>query len=183
MLQLIIGNDNEFFDERRNEFITVKPKLITLEHSLFSIAKWEAKWKKPFFAEKEMSPALFKDYIKFMTVTQKVDPLTYECMTMAHLRAIRDYMADPMTATKIKENPNAKKSSRIITSELVYYWMFAQGIPIECDKWHFNRLMTLIRVSSIESSPKKNRKMNARDIRAQNAELNRQRRKLHNTSG
>lgn len=184
MLQLIIGNDNEFFDENTNEFIVIKPQKITLEHSLLSISKWEAKWKTPFFAEKEMSPALFKDYIKFMTITKNVDPLLYECMTTRHLKAIRDYMADPMTATKIKrQNGQQKANNRVITSELVYYWMFAQSIPIECEKWHFNRLMTLIQVSSIENSPKRKKKMGRRDVYTQNAELNRQRRKMYNTSG
>jgi len=182
MLQLIVGNNNEFFNEKTGEFITIKPQKITLEHSLFSISKWEAKWKKPFFSEKEMSPALFKDYIKFMTITPNVDNIVYECLTFEQLKAIKEYMSDPMSATKIRSNDSSKKSGRIITSELVYYWMFAQNIPIECDKWHFNRLMTLIRITSIENNPKK-KKMGRRDLYNQNAELNRQRRKMHNTSG
>ena len=182
MLQLTLGNDNEFFNEKTGEFIVVKPQKIILEHSLLSISKWEAKWKKPFFSsEKEMTPALFKDYIKCMTITPNVNPLAYECITYAQLQEIRDYMADSRTATTIKTQPTSK-SRRIITNEIIYYWMFAQNIPIECEKWHINRLMTLIEVSSIESNPKK-KNMSRREIAAQNAELNRARRKKYHTKG
>ena len=182
MLQLTLGNDTEFFNERTGEFIIIKPQKIILEHSLLSISKWESKWKKPFFnSEKEMTPALFKDYIKCMTITPNVNPLAYECLTYKQLQEIRDYMADSRTATTININ-STSKSRRIITSELIYYWMFAQGIPIECEKWHINRLMTLIEVSSIESNPKK-KNMSRREIFAQNTELNRARRKKYNTRG
>ena len=181
MLQLIVGSDQEFFNEETGEFINVKPQKLMLEHSLLSISKWEAKWKKPFFSEKEMSPAMFKDYIKCMTVTPNVNPLLYESLTYKNLNTIREYMQDSMTATTIRHN-GGPKNSRVLTSELIYYWMFALSIPIECEKWHFNRLMTLIEVASIESNPKK-KKMGRRDIYAQNAELNRQRRARYNTKG
>ena len=182
MLQLTVGNDNEFFNESTGEFIVVKPQKIILEHSLLSISKWEAKWKKPFFnSEKEMTPALFKDYVKCMTITPNVNPLAYECLTYEQIREIKEYMMDSRTATTITVNSKAK-SRRIITSELLYYWMFAQNIPIECEKWHINRLMTLIEVSSIESNPRK-KNMSQREIFAQNAELNRIRRKKYNTKG
>ena len=177
----MVGSDQEFFNEQTGEFINIKPQKLMLEHSLLSISKWESKWKKPFFSEEEMSPAMFKDYIRCMTITPNVNPLLYESLTYNDLNKIRKYIKDPMTATTIK-HMNGGKSNKKITSELVYYWMFALNIPMECEKWHFNRLMTLIEVSSIESNPKK-KKMGMRDIYAQNAELNRQRRALHNTKG
>lgn len=181
MLQLTIGSDNEFFNEKTGEFIIVKPQKIILEHSLLSISKWEAKWKTPFFSEKEMTPALFKDYVKCMTITPNVNPLAYECLTYKQIKEIKDYVQDSRTATTIKTT-SSSKIKRTITSELIYYWMFAQNIPIECEKWHINRLMTLIEISSIESNPKK-QKMGRREIYAQNAELNRQRRAMHHTKG
>lgn len=47
MLRITVEG-NEFFDENTNEFITVKGRQISLEHSLLSLSKWEAIWKKPF---------------------------------------------------------------------------------------------------------------------------------------
>lgn len=181
MLQLVLGNNNEFYNEKTGEFIVVKPQKIILEHSLLSISKWESKWKKPFFSEKEMTPALFKDYVKCMTITPNVDPLLYECMSYSQMKEIREYMSDSRTATKITTKPHGK-SKTVVTSELIYYWMFAQNIPIECEKWHINRLMTLIEVSSIKSNPKQKR-MSRNEIYRQNSELNRQRRALHNSKG
>lgn len=178
----MVGSDQEFFNEQTGEFINIKPQKLMLEHSLLSISKWESKWKKPFFSEEEMSPAMFKDYIRCMTITPNVNPLLYESLTYKDLNKIREYMKDPMTATTIRHANNGPKSNKKVTSELVYYWMFALNIPMDCEKWHFNRLMMLIEISSIESNPKK-KKMNRRDIYAQNAELNRQRRALHNTKG
>jgi hypothetical protein len=83
-------------------------------------------------------------------------------------------MEDPMTATTVNEKNIPKggpRAGKTVTSELVYYWMTALNIPFDpCQKWHFNRLMTLIRVASIEQQPPK--KMSKRDIMAQNKSLN-----------
>lgn len=181
MLQIEVAG-GEFFDENREEFYEVKPQKLLLEHSLLSISKWEAKWKKPFLSEKEMTPEEFKYYIKCMTITSKVDPLTYECLTLNEYKTIKDYISDPMTATTIKSNRPEPKRGRYVTSELIYYWMTAQNIPIECEKWHLNRLMMLIRIANIENNPKK-KKMSRREIQSQNSALNAARRAKHHTSG
>ena len=49
MLQIIVP-EREVYDEKKNEFITVKETKLNLEHSLISISKWESKWKKPFIS-------------------------------------------------------------------------------------------------------------------------------------
>ena len=45
----------EFFDEKTNTFKTTKPQKVQLEHSLFSIAKWEAQWQEPFLSKNELT--------------------------------------------------------------------------------------------------------------------------------
>jgi hypothetical protein len=59
--------------------------------------------------------------------------------------------------------------------------MINYQIPFECQKWHFNRLMTLIKICQIKSEPGK--KMSERDVLSQNAALNAYRRKKFNTKG
>ena len=74
-----------------------------------------------------------------------------------------------------------KGSSEQITSELIYYWMVALQIPFECQKWHLNRLLTLVRVCNIKNQPPK--KMSKSAILSQNAALNAKRRQMHNSKG
>ena len=135
----------EFFDESSNVFEYTKPTKLVLEHSLVSISKWESKWCKPFFSKEPKTDEEALDYVRCMTITQNVNPLVYQSLSAAHLRQIQSYIEEPMTATWFKEKPKAS-GREIVTNEIIYYWMAALGVPFECEKWHLNRLLTLIRV-------------------------------------
>lgn len=181
MLQITIP-ETELFDERRQEFITIdKPVMLTLEHSLVSISKWESKWKKPYLGNDEKTVEEIIDYVRCMTITQNVDPKVYYALTAQNFREIEEYINDPHTATTIKERDHIRKSGEGITSELVYYWMCAYQIPFEAQKWHFNRLMTLIRIAGIKNNPDK--KMSRKDAFAQQRELNAMRRAKSKSKG
>jgi len=182
MLQIFV-NGLEFYDEDAEEFHTVKPQKIVLEHSLISLSKWEAKWKKPFLYGDRTSEEML-DYIKCMTLTPNVDPSVYLSLTMDQLKTIGEYIDDDRTATTFSKNmqPKAASKNRTITSELIYFWMVSQNIPVDCEKWHLNRLLTLIRIASIENDPKRN-KMSRRDIYNQNSALNAARRAKYHTKG
>lgn len=145
----------EYFDERTEEFIEVKAYTLQLEHSLISISKWEAKWCKPFLGKDEKTEEETLDYIRCMTITQNVDPMAYRALPDSELQRIKDYINAPMTATWFNDKDKKQPNRRVITSELVYYWMVAQNIPFECEKWHFNRLMTLIRICGEKNQPPK----------------------------
>ena len=126
---------------------------ITIEHSLISIYKWEARWHKPFLTSEKHTNEEVIDYVKCMTVTQNVKDEVYDYITEEAMKEITDYIDDPMTATTFsKENAAGDKRKSLreekITAELVYYWMITFHIPFECRKWHFEQLMTLIEVCS-----------------------------------
>ena len=184
MLQITIPGD-EFWDEEKQEFVQgTKDQILQLEHSLVSLSKWEAKWHKSFFLQEEKTTEETIDYIKCMTLTKNVNPDVYDRLTKENLQTIDEYIQDPMTGTtfpKQNQNTKGKINGEIITTELVYYWMIAMQIPFECRKWHFNRLLTLIRVCEVKNQPQK--KMSKRDIMNQNAALNAARRKKLNTKG
>ena len=179
MLQITIP-DAEYWDERKQEFITVKGRTLQLEHSLVSLSKWESKWCKPFFSKEEKTYEETIDYVRCMTITQNVDPEIYTRLTQENVRQINEYIEAPMTATTFSDNKK-RGSSQIITSEIVYWWMIMHNIPPEYQKWHLNRLLTLIRVCDIKSQPQKKR--SKKDILSQNAALNAARRKQFNTNG
>lgn len=187
MLELLIKG-GELFNSSTNEFIQVQPVKLQLEHSLISISKWEAKWKKPFNETdktKQKTTEEFLDYIRCMTINKNIDPLIYMSLSNDELEKIIEYIDDSMTATwfsEITENSVSFSSRReIITSELIYYYMIKAGIPLECEKWHFNRLLTLIRVFGIKDGGEK--KMTKRQILNQNKTLNEQRKKKFGTKG
>jgi hypothetical protein len=177
----------ELYDEVNNRFINVKETHLVLEHSLISISKWESKYKKPFLVEKSMGSAeeiLY--YIKCMTITpQNVDDDVYLCLTEPDINAIMAYINDPMTATWFGEDKNPQKKSRkkeILTSEVIYWQMIALQIPQAYEKWHLNRLLTLIRVCAAKNEEQygDKPKMSKGDLLKRNAALNAQRRaKLH----
>lgn len=177
---------SEAYDERSNTFITIKKQELCLEHSLVSISKWESKYHKPFISKDQKTNEELLDYIKFMTITQNVDEKAYSFLTPNDYKKINDYIDNVMTATifNINGQPNQQSSAQkqsFITSELIYYWMISYQIPFECQRWHLNRLLTLIRVCNIKND--NNNKMSKKDIYANNKALNAARRKKFNTKG
>ena len=171
----------DLFDERINKFITVKEQKITMEHSLLSISKWESKWHKPYLSREEKTEEESIDYLRCMCITPNVDPNVFYAMDRKSAQAIADYIADPMTATTFHDT-DKRPSREIITNELIYFWMANFSIPFDpCQKWHLNRLMTLIQVAAIKNQPPK--KMGMKDIAKQYGSLNAQRRAALNTRG
>lgn len=158
MLQITIPF-TEFYDESKNEFITIKEQTLTLEHSLVSLSEWEAKWGKPFLSKEQMTELESLDYIRCMTITENVPLEVYQAISDDTIKIISDYIAKPMTATWFSEdNKKGKKNnSKTVTAEVIYHWMIALNIPVEFNRWHLNRLITLIRVCDEENRPAKKR--------------------------
>lgn len=180
MLHITIP-ETELWDERNERFIAVKECELALEHSLVSISKWEAKWCKPYLAPDKKTFEETMDYIRCMTLTQNVKPEVYKCITAEQISQIFKYIDAPMTATKIVDLTPPKTSRRIITNEEIYYAMIAYGIPMECQKWHLNRLFMLIRVC--EKKSEKPKKMSKAEVMRQYSSLNAARRKRYNSKG
>lgn len=179
MLEIIVPGQ-EFYDEEKSEFLYHDDKTIQLEHSLVSISKWEAKWCKPFLDGKNKSPEEIIDYVRCMTVTKNVKEEVYERLTEDNILLINSYIEAPMTATTFNQENNST-NREIITSELIYYWMVAYNIPFECQKWHLNRLLTLVKVCNVKNTPPK--KMSRQEVLSRNKELNNARKKQLNTHG
>lgn len=181
MLEIIVPGVEECWDERTQEFVSTKEQTLKLEHSLVSLSKWESKWHKPFIGKNDLTTEETISYIQCMTVTPNVDPSVYYRLSDQNVSDILVYINDPMTATTINNRGNTGSSREQVTSELIYYWMIALNIPVEFEKWHLNRLLTLIRVCEIKSTPPK--KMSKGEIMKRNAQLNAERRRRLNSKG
>ena len=181
MLEIRIDG-KEFWNQEKEEFVNTKGITLRLEHSLISVSKWEAKYKRPFLSDGPKTLQETYDYISFMSLDRNVNMTELEGITEEDYKKILDYIHDPMTATKITQNTKNKQSSNhVLTSEEIYYDMTALNIPFECEKWHLNRLLTLIQIASIKNEPPK--KMSKSEIYRQNAELNKARRAKYRSKG
>lgn len=180
MLTITISK-GELYDEINGEFIYVKDQTLVLEHSLVSISKWEAKWKKPFISKDEKTVSETLDYIRCMTTTQNVDESVYAAIDADNIRKVKEYIDDPMTATTFSNQASKSVNREIITSEVIYYRMIAFNIPFECQKWHLNRLLTLIEVCNRKNNPPKPSGKN--ELAQRNAALNAARRQALGSGG
>lgn len=181
MLTIEVPISPEGWDEEKQEFVEPRVQILQLEHSLVSLSKWESKWKKSFISSKNITNDEMFDYIKCMTLTKNVSPDVYDHLTKENIETVRSYIEDPMTATTFSKENSTTRNREVVTSELIYYWMIASNIPFECQKWHLNRLITLIRVCGLKNAPPKKR--SKKDIMSQNAALNAARRQQMNTRG
>ena len=179
MLEIIIPG-LELYNEETNEFTCYDDVKLDLEHSLVSISKWESKWCKPFLDGKDKTLDEIVDYVRCMTISDNIESDVYDRLTEENLVVINEYIGRPMTATTFN---NEKKSTgrEIITSEIIYYWMVSFNIPFECQYWHLNRLLTLIKVCNVKNNPPK--KMSQKEILARNKALNDARKKELGTRG
>lgn len=173
---------SEMYDERTNLFTQYPPTTLQLEHSLLSIAKWESTHCKPFMTKEQKTPEEFLDYIRCMTINSHVDPSVYMRLGRKEFEKIQAYIEAPMTATTFYNLDKNKKPNReTITSELVYYWMTTAQIPFDpCEKWHFNRLMTLIRIYDVKNDKTK---MSKKDTRRHYSAINAARRAKYGSKG
>ena len=181
MLQITIPAQTDIWDASNGIFLSSKEQTLKMEHSLVSISKWESKWCKPFLSDNEKTTEEILHYIRCMTLTQNVDPIIYNLLTEDNIQDINEYIQAPMTATWFSDSNSKSPNRRIITSELIYYWMIKLNIPVEFQKWHLNRLLTLIHVCEAEEAPPKKKSM--QETISEYARINAERKKRLKTRG
>jgi hypothetical protein len=180
MLRIIIPGI-EYFNEETEEFSSVDNVELELEHSLISLSKWESKYQKPFLSNFEKTSDEILFYIECMILTQKFPENLFDRFNNIQFSEINRYIESKESATTFGDMPERRGRDEVITSELIYYWMVAFNIPFECERWHLNRLFSLIRICNIKNS--KPRKMSSSEIAARNREINAKRRAQYGTHG
>lgn len=174
---------SRMLDEKTNKIFTVPTQELKLEHSLRAISEWESKYKKPF--QKTLESGIKRneliDYFRCMT-QNTVDPNIYYNINSKIVDEILTYMQDSQTATTINNKGKKPPKRRTLTAELVYGWMVSYGIPFECDQWHINKLLMLIKVCGELDNPAKPSKKGGDAARAF-AQLNAKRRAANKSRG
>lgn len=191
MLRVTISPADDIWDEREQKFLSFKGADLELEHSLVAISKWEQKYHKAFTEDAPKSYEETCYYVKCMTLNE-VDDAVYSNIPQDVILKVNEYIADPATAMTFTPeaekllNKGRSRSLRhsVLRSEEIYALMVDLNIPVEFENWHLNRLLTLIKVITLnheESNP--DNKMSRNDILARNAKLNAARRKAMKTKG
>jgi hypothetical protein len=179
MLKLVVPM-TEGYDEKTQKFFVAESVTLELEHSLFSLSKWESKYEKPFIGPGDKEGIELLDYVRMMTLTPDVADDIFFRLTSENIKAVNDYINAKMTATTFRDLPE-RANREVITAEIIYHWMVALQIPFECQYWHLNRLITLVRVCNEKNKPQK--KMGRADAARRQRELNAQRRANWGTRG
>jgi hypothetical protein len=180
MLTLTVGAAS-VFDEKTQTFGSQGGFELQLEHSLVSLSKWEAIHETPFLGTKKKTSDQLLSYIECMVVSKNLPGNFLEQLSKENLEAINAYIDRKMTATWFSEVKPQSRNQEIVTAELIYYWMTVYHIPFECERWHLNRLFTLIRIAGLKQD--KPKKMSRSEIAQRNRELNEQRKKQLGTKG
>ena len=185
MLKITVAAEEQWDDEKQEFLPALKPTELTLEHSLISLSKWESKWHVPYLST-QLNMEQTRDYIRCMCLTQNVPDDIFDRISPATINQVSEYIKDTMTATwfnngREQTHSNGRMNGEIITAEIIYYWMVSMNIPMECQKWHLNRLLTLVRVIGEKNAPPK--KMSQADIARRYADLNAQRKARMHTKG
>jgi hypothetical protein len=169
------------FDDNTQEFITQGGTFLELEHSLASLSKWESIHQKPFLGKESKTSEEIISYVKCMNLNNDFPEELFHRLSIENVEEISQYIDAKMSATWFSDQPGAPRTHEVITSELIYYWMTIFSIPFECDRWHLNRLFTLIRVCNTKQA--KPKKMSRAEIAQRNRELNAQRKAQLGTTG
>lgn len=180
MLELTVG-EQEYFDEDKEEFVKLGGFAVQLEHSLVSLSKWESKFEKPFLTKDPKTDVEALAYVECMILTPDYPQDILMRLTEDDIKRINAYIDAKMSATWFNEQGPQRRSSEVITSELIYYWMLSFQIPSECENWHLNRLFNLIKVCSIKNA--KPKKMSRAETVQQQRNLNAQRKAQMGTTG
>lgn len=174
----------EVYDEENDIFYEINDEVsLVMEHNLIAISRWESKYHKPYLTKETKSNEEILYYLECMTLTKGIKSYIYKCIPKSELQRITEYINDPMTGTKIRESPyNKQMKEETQSSELLYYYMFKLGIPKECENWHLNRLMTLMRVYGVKEE-KPDGKMSRSELIARNKAINARNRAKFHTKG
>lgn len=172
--------EEETFDSNSEEFVTLPAVTVKLEHSLVSLSKWESIHEKPFLSGDEKTEAEIASYVECMILAPEDSSDLIGRFTPGEISQINSYIEAKMTATWFSDEKK-RPAREAITAEVIYYWMISFQIPFECQHWHLNRLLTLIKVCNAKN--KQPKKMSKAEIANRNRLLNKQRKEQLNTSG
>lgn len=131
---------------------------------------------------RKMTNEQLLDYMRCMEVKPAKEPMWVTMLTPEQFKSVVKYINEEQTATTFYSFRKDKTiNNKVITSELIYYWMASLQIPFSCETWHLSRLLTLIQIASIKGQT--GQKMPKREVLKTYAEINEERKRKYKTKG
>lgn len=176
MLHLSLRPTKEYWNDETERFESPPSYEVDLEHSLYTIAIFEQRNGVAFASKRGLEKDKLLDYIvNCMCRTPDVPLDAWLNLTDTDIKAITAYMEEEACATRIyrmgAEDGPKRGRHETVTAEILYFYMAQFNFPLEFEHWHLNRLMKLIDVAAIKSSPPKkmSKRESAKWQKAQNA--------------
>ena len=179
--------DGEYWDNSTETFHKLVAKRVILEHSLYTISKWEKIWHKCFIKNFEnLKEKEYVSYIKCMIIEPEEpteEDIAYLINNKFSRAMIQRYLNDTMTATYVyRPKQSNKVNNEALTAELLYYYLVKLRMPIDIfEHWHLNRLMVLLEVFNLKDDTKKKRSV--KEVMQDNDRINEERKAKLNTRG
>lgn len=175
MLELTLG-PFDFYDEIREEFVSIEKKTYVFSFNLLALDRWESKYRKRFLDNNDLT---VDDYLNFFEEMCLSDGFDKRMIDNRSFKIIKDYMEDIPTATIIPERKRrAGERKTIFTSEIIYGYMALSSIPFEWEKKNLNKLILLINtISSLQTPPEK---MSKRESMEEHRRIIMERRRMSN---
>jgi len=143
----------EYYDNVKEEFITIPKRIFKFNFTLLALDKWESKHRKRLLDNPDITTSEMLDFFNIMCEEE----LPLERVSVKEFEALSAYMNDTPSATKIP--PSRKKTGQrktIFTSEIIYAYMALSGIPFDWESKNLNKLLQLVNtISSLQSPPEK----------------------------
>lgn len=181
MLEIVIPAQ-QTFNETTSKFVNFESVTLRLEHSLLSMSKWESIWEVPFFSREKKTAQQVLSYVKLMADAPVSDD-TLSLLRASDLNRLNEYLDAKHSATWFSDEGEKANSTQTVTSELIYYWMTAFSIWIECESWPLPRLMNLIKIAQLKSDTGKKKGRSKTQMLSERASLNAKRRAEQKSKG
>lgn len=149
MLELTVGS-------------TGSKTVLTFEHSLLALSKWEAKFEKAFLGKDAQTHDERLEYYRMMLTSPEHDPDLVFTLSPAQYDQLDKYLnRTPGCTPPPKPDADAPRhTGEVVTSDIIYMRMTLLRIPWQpAETWHLNRLMLQIAlVADAQKPPKKESK-------------------------
>lgn len=162
--------DVELYNDETQEFETVPGGKFSFNYTLRTLYEWENRHNIRFIDNHELTPAHIQDFI----ISSCTTDLDIRLLNLENINKYVKAIQHIPGATVLPKRPSKGKKS-ILTSDIIYGYMYSLGIDSKWEYENLNKLLLLISVIQDISSPpeKMSKEESMRSMRQQNEEMRR----------